>query len=352
MSTRSAVHRLVAIALVAGAAVALVGLTMRPQPVSDPTGGQEVSEAVVGFGHFDVDSGVLDVHATSPARVTRVCVAEGTAVQKGDALFEVDDHAARQLLREAEAHLTLAKARREDARTAASRHESLVAQQEAAVEVRVHVLAAARILSARKEDLADKGLLDKSEALAAREQVLQAEALLRAEREKLRELKLTQPADLVAVAEAEVSAAGARFDQARLNLEECVVRSPRDATVLRVRTAVGQWAGVRPELPALQLCPREERIVRLEILQQYAGRVRVGDAASVEDDPATGRTWQGTVERLSDWITRRRSHSLEPFELNDVNTLEALIRLHPEPDGVRIGQRVLVRISPRVPKAP
>jgi multidrug resistance efflux pump len=337
---------------VAGAAVVLLGLTVRTLPVSDQTISQEVSQAVVGFGHFDVDSGALDVHATSPARVTRVCVVEGTAVQKGDPLFEVDDRAARQRLREAEALLTLAKVRRDDARSAASRHESLVAQQEAAVEARVHVLAAARTLWARKGDLANKDVLDKSEVQAAQEQVLQAEALLRAEREKLRELKLTQPANLVAAAEAEVSAAEARVDQARLSLEECVVRSPVDATVLRVRTAVGQWAGVRPELPALQVCPREERLVRLEIPQQYAARVRVGDVASVEDDPATGRTWQGTVLRLSDWITRRRSRSLEPFELNDVHTLEALIRIHPEPNDVRIGQRVLVRITPGVPNAP
>jgi multidrug resistance efflux pump len=339
-----------AVALVAGAAVVLVQQT--ELLVSDRTGGQEVSQAVVGFGYFDVDSGVLDVHATSPARVTRVCVVEGTAVQKGDPLFEVDDRAARQLLREAEAHLTLAKVRREDARSAASRHESLVAQQEAAVEARLHALAAARTLLARKGELANKDLLNKLEMQTAQEQVLQAEALLRAEREKLREIKLTQPANLVAAAEAEVSAAGARLEQARLNLEERVVRSPADATVLRVRTAVGQWAGARPELPALQLCPREERIVRLEIQQQYAGRVRVGDAASVEDDPATGLTWRGTVKRLSDWITRRRTRSLEPFELNDVHTLEALIRIHPEPTGVRIGQRVLVRITPGVPNAP
>jgi multidrug resistance efflux pump len=330
----------------------MLGLTVSMLPFSDATRGQEVSEAVVGFGHFDVASGVLDVHGTSPARVTRVCVAEGSAVQKGDALFEVDDRAARQLLREAEAHLTLVKVRREDARSAASRHDSLVTQQEAAVEAHVHVLAAARILSARKEQLAEKSLLDKSEAQAAQEQVLQAEALLRAEREKLRDLKLTEPANLVAAAEAEVGAAAARVDQARLNLEEYIVRSPVDATVLRVRAAVGQWAGVRPELPALQLCPREERIVRLEIPQQYAGRVRVGDAAAVEDDPATGQTWQGTVQRLSEWITRRRSRSLEPFELTDVDTLEALIRIHPEPTDVRIGQRVLVRITPGVPKAP
>jgi multidrug resistance efflux pump len=332
--------------------VVLVGLTAEKLHVSDHTGGQEVSQVVVGFGYFDVESGVLDVHATSPARVTRVCVVEGTTVRKGKPLFQVDGRAALQFLREAEAHLTLAKVRREDARSAASRHESLVAQQEAVIEARVQVLAAGRSLWARAKDLANNELLDKLEAQIAQEQVLQAEALLRAEREKLRELKLTRPANLLAAAESQVCAAGARLEQARINLEECVVRSPVDATVLRVRTAVGQWAGVRPELPAMQLCPREERIVRLEMQQQFAARVRIGDAASVEDDPATGLTWQGTVQRLSDWITRRRSRALEPFELNDVHTVEALIRIHPEPNGVRIGQRVLVRITPSVPKAP
>jgi multidrug resistance efflux pump len=337
---------------VAAAAVALVGLIVRILPGSDQTGGQEVSRAVVGFGHFDVESGVLDVHSASPARVTRVCVVEGAAVQKGDPLFKVDDRAARQFLREAEAHLTRAKVRREDARSAVSRRKSLLAQQEAVVEAHVHVLAAARALWTYKRDLVNKDLLNKLEAQAAQEQVLQAEALVRAEREKLRELKLTKPANLVAACEAEVSAAGARVAQARLNLGECVVRSPVDATILRVRTAVGQWAGVRPDLPALQLCPREERIVRLEIQQQYAAQVHLGDLASVEDDPATGLTWHGTVQRLSNWITRRRSRSLEPFELNDVRTLEVLIRIRPKPTGVRIGQRVLVRITPGVAKAP
>jgi multidrug resistance efflux pump len=347
MNTRSTVRGLVAVALVAGGAVLMVGLAGRTLPVSEQTGdGPQASQAVVGFGHFDVASGVLDIHAASPARVTRVCVVEGTAVQKGDPLFEVDDRAARQLLREAEAHLTLTKVRREDAGLAVSRHESLVAQQETAVETRLHGVAAARALWTRKEDLVKLQLLEKLEAQIVKEQLLQAEALLRAEREKLRELKLTQPTNLVAAAEAEVIAAGARLERARLNLEECVVRSPVDATVLRLQTAVGRWAGVRPELPALQLCPREERIVRLEIQQQYAARVRVGDAASVEDDPPTGLIWQGTVQRLSDWITRRRSRPLEPFELNDVHTLEALIRIHPGPNGVRIGQRVLVRITP------
>jgi membrane fusion protein (multidrug efflux system) len=352
MIMRSAVRGLAAVALVAVGGAALVGLSGRMLPGSDQTGGEPVTPAVVGFGQFDVDSGVLDVHAVHPGRVTRVCVAEGTAVRKGDPLFQMDDRAAEQLLREAEAHLALTKARREDAGSATARHEALVAQQEAVIDARLHGLAAARTVVTRKGDLAGKQLLDTLEAQTAQEQLLQAEALLRAEREKLRELKLTRPANLVAAAEAEFLAAGARVEQARLNLEECVVRSPVDATVLRVRTAAGQWAGVRPELPALQLCPRQERVVRLEIQQQYAARVRVGDAATVEDDPPTGRTWPGTVLRLSDWITQRRSRSLDPFELNDVQTLETLIRLRPEPAGVRIGQRVLVRITPGVPAAP
>jgi hypothetical protein len=51
------------------------------------------------------------------------------------------------------------------------------------------------------------------------------------------------------------------------------------------------------------------------------------------------------VIRVSDWYTHRRSILQEPFQLNDVRTLEWLIALDPGQQPLRIGQRVRVTIT-------
>ena len=54
-------------------------------------------------------------------------------------------------------------------------------------------------------------------------------------------------------------------------------------------------------------------------------------------------SWDGTVRRVSDWYTHRRSMLQEPLQYNDVRTLEVIIDLDkPQPGGMKIGQRVRV----------
>ncbi len=329
-----------------GLAVLIWVLAQFLQPAGDTADVEPGPPLVIGFGHVDVHSGTLDVFPAAPGRVVRIYVQEGEEVRKGQPLFEMDDRLARERLREAEASQALAQVRLDEACLAPARHRSLVAQQKAAVEARENALAAARWLLTRQEQMLKSNLVTGQEVRAARAQAQQLEARLRAEREKLGELQLSRPANQIAVAEAEVLAAQARLGQAKLSLDECTVRSPVAATVLRLRTAVGQWAGPRPDLPALYLCPRQERIVRVEIQQQYANRVGPGSPAWIEDDPPTGLAWRGTVQLVSNWITRRRSLSLEPYELSDVRTVEVIVRIDSGSGPVRFGQRVLVRLGP------
>jgi hypothetical protein len=49
--------------------------------------------------------------------------------------------------------------------------------------------------------------------------------------------------------------------------------------------------------------------------------------------------------RVSDWFTQRRSMLQEPFQYNDVRTLECIVYLDPGSGPVRIGQRVRVTIK-------
>src|SRR5207302_71228 len=96
--------------------------------------------------------------------------------------------------------------------------------------------------------------------------------------------------------------------------------------------------------PAVLFCPDTPRLVRAEIDQEFASLVAVGQSAVIEDDTQPGISWRGTVLRLSDWYTQRRSVVLDPLQFNDVRTIECLISL----DGgqvPRIGQRMRVRIG-------
>ena len=59
------------------------------------------------------------------------------------------------------------------------------------------------------------------------------------------------------------------------------------------------------------------RVIRAEILQEWASRVNEGQEAVIEDDTRTGLRWHGKVKHLSDWYTHRRSMLKEPFQYND-----------------------------------
>ena len=61
--------------------------------------------------------------------------------------------------------------------------------------------------------------------------------------------------------------------------------------------------------------------------QEFAGRVAVGQTATIQDDTTTTTTWHGKVIRVSDWYTQRRTILPEPIQLHDIRTLECIVEL-------------------------
>src|SRR5262249_16255631 len=123
------------------------------------------------------------------------------------------------------------------------------------------------------------------------------------------------------------------------------IKAPTAGTVLRVLVNPGEMLGTARREPAVQFCPKGQRLVRAEVEQEFAGSVSLGQAAAVQDDSKAGTTWAGKVSRISDWYTQRRSIIQEPLQINDVRTLECLIALDPGQPQLRIGQRVRVSIG-------
>jgi multidrug resistance efflux pump len=86
-------------------------------------------------------------------------------------------------------------------------------------------------------------------------------------------------------------------------------------------------------------------VVRADLEQEFLGRVKEGMKATVRDDArADSPTWTGKVIRVGQVVARKKTILLEPGEMNDVRTVECVVALDGNPDGLLVGQRMRVRL--------
>jgi multidrug resistance efflux pump len=298
---------------------------------------------IVCGGLVDAESGVAGL--ALPGRVVAIPVVEGQHVEANAELVRFDDKLLAGRVEETEAGVAAAELAVAEAARLPRQQAARRAQQEAALAAAGSRIAAAKAVVDQKRRLRSLNQLAPEDVAAAEALLAEAESGERAERARLAELDLADPMAKQRQAEVEVRAAKARRDLARQTVAECVLRAPAPGTVLRINFALGDTLGLSPQ-SVLTFRPDGPLVVRAEVEQESAGRVAVGQRVTVQDEAnPDGPRWPGQVVRLSDWITRRRSVLLEPDQLNDVRTLEAVVRLDGEVP-VRIGQRVRVRIHP------
>jgi multidrug resistance efflux pump len=303
-------------------------------------------EGLVCFGQVDLLHGVTALYPLQPGRVTEVLVEEGQTVPAGAPLVRLGDSPARSRVAEAQAALDEAEIRLKQAQNLPEQQRSRIAQQQDAVDAMSERLSAARRQHLRQEKLVQDQLADKNDLDASGDHVKELEAMLRGEKKRLDDLQRQDIRDDIRRAEKEVAVMKARRDQAQLSLEECVLEAPRRGTVLRLLVGPGDVLGAQAKQPAVQFAAEGAQIVRADVEQEFVGRVAVGQPALIEDETQSGRVWKGKVQRIADWITQRRSVLQEPFDFNDVRTVETLIALNSGQPSLRIGQRVRVRIGP------
>jgi multidrug resistance efflux pump len=305
----------------------------------------------VCFGRVDVRSGVVPLHPIQAGRVAQVYVKEGQDIQAGETLLVLDKQLAEQLVTQARQDVEGAKTQLELAGKLRKQQQLREAQQQAAVDVaRARLTQAEAVLSRRKEFVA-LGQAQEKDLVPLMAQVEEAQAALRGEERKLDELRLLRaepgqrPLELRR-AEVDVAVKESRLRQAEIGLAECALRAPVNGTVLRVLVNKGDVLATSANRPAILFAPDEELIVRAEVEQEVAARVHKGQFVVIEDDAADNCAWNGKVEELSRWYAQRRSILLEPGQLNDARTLEAIVRITggASSPGVplRIGQRVRV----------
>ena len=108
----------------------------------------------------------------------------------------------------------------------------------------------------------------------------------------------------------------------------------------------GEILGPNPTRPAVEFLPKGALIVRAEVLQEWAHRVKEGQEVDITDDTYQGPTYKGKVYQLSPWFTQKRNLIIEPFTYNDVRFLECLVHVTSDSEQpLRVGQRVRVKIK-------
>lgn len=317
-------------------------------PAAGDRGASAAPPMVVAIGLADTPNGVVHLYPVQSGRVVKV-VAEGAAVKKDDVLLELDARLAEYRKREADADLQAAKAQLEQAKKLPEKHEAQIKQQQAAVEsAKLARSAANREYEIRKKNYDDKIVTSRlDEVLASEDMVKSLDAKIKVEDNKLAELKLYDPQVDLKKAEADVNAKKARFDQADLAVKECKVLAPQAGHVLRVQANVGEILGPNPRQSAIQFIPDGPRMVRAEVIQEWAQWVKEGQEVTIEDDTYAGAQWKGEIVRVAEGYQHKRERILEPFYVNDVRTLECLVKVTSGDAPLRIGQRVRVNIKPK-----
>lgn len=319
------------------------GKAAAQNPPADPP-----PPVVIALGLVDGDPTVTKPAVLSQG-IVREIVAEGTQVKKGDMLMRLDSTLAQATLDQANADLKAAREEHHQALDLPKQHELKIEQQQKVVAAheanrrKVKIEQDRKIAEYEKEaSKFNQSILDVLE-----EGLKHADFLIAAEKAKLDEVKLFKPQSKINEALAKVKAKEAQAAAAQWALDQCTLTAPADGLVLRVTASVGEVLvpNLPGQAPPIQFLPKGPKIVRAEVLQEWAHLVKVGQEVVIEDDSYQGPSWQGKVRYISYWFAEKRNRIIEPFMLNDVRTLECVVEVTQEDPLLRIGQRVRAKIK-------
>lgn len=259
---------------------------------------------VAGTGIVEPSSELVQIGSALPGLVTDLRVQPGDFVTRGQPLFTVDDRAAQAQLREAEAGITEARAAIAEARTA----RATAAQQ----------LALYRAVD-------DPAAVSRAEVIAAEGEVAAA-----AQRLQLAEARLAQ--------------AQARANSSRTEIGRLTVRAPIAGEILGVNIRPGEYVATQgggSAAPLIEMGETRPLHVRIDIDEEQAGRVALGQAATVSPRGAAGRQVQAAFVRAEPLVVPKRSLTNSAQERVDVRVLQVIYALPAEArDLFRVGQQV------------
>ena len=262
---------------------------------------------VAGSGIVEPSSEVIQIGSALSGLVTGLSGQPGDRVSEGQTLFTVDDRAARSQLREANAAIAEARAAIAEAQSA---------QRTAASQLALY----------RNVD---------DPAAVSRSEVIRAEGEASAAAERLR------------LARARLDAAQARAGSAQTELGRLTVRAPIAGEILSVNIRKGEYVstmGGGGSQPFIEMGQTQPMHVRIDIDEEQAPRLALGEPATVSPRGASSQQVQATFVRAEPRVVPKRSLTNSAAERVDVRVLQVIYELPADSVGdnglFRVGQQV------------
>jgi HlyD family secretion protein len=279
--------------------VGLLGIAVVAVFLWQKYGGNDVADTLAS-GNGRIEAVEIDVSPKMPGRVKDILAREGDFVTAGQVVARMDAEVLEAQLRETEAQMRQAESAVATARSQLAQREAEKAAQLAVLAQREAELDIARKRYARSSVLAKEGASSQQEADDDSASVKGAEAAVGAVRAQIAaaDAAIATARSQVVGAESAVEAAKASIQRIRADIEDSILRSPRDG---RVQYRVAQLGEVLPAGGVvLNLVDLSDVYMTFFLPTREAGRVALGAEARLTLDALPGRVIPARVSFVAD----------------------------------------------------
>ncbi|MFN0133041.1 MAG: HlyD family secretion protein [Phycisphaerales bacterium] len=342
--------RTIVIPLVALAGIALAVQTVRSenrqQPAAPPVAApakSPYSASVAGAGLVEASTQNIAIGAPVAGVVVEVPVVAGAQVKAGDALFRVDDRAAKAELEVRRAALRGAEAELEQL-VAQPRSEDLPPARARVAETRA-ILEDLRAQLANWEAVPDKRAVAQDTLSSKRFAVKTAESRLAESEAQLALLEAGAWGPLKKVAEARVASARASMEAAQTEVDRLTVRAPVSGQVLQVNIRVGEYAPANAGSGLVLMGETRTLHVRVDVDENDAWRLKPGASARASLRGNSALKVELKFVRIEPYVIPKRSLTGDSSERVDTRVLQVIYAFAGDALPVYPGQQMDVFID-------
>jgi len=300
-------------------------------------GGQSVAAAprpaaherfVAAGGLVEPASEARELAATVVGRIVKMNVEEGSHVSAGDTIAEIENDDLKAQMAGAQANLSARENELARLQTGARAQEISAARAELREAEAVAVMARATLerrtaLGAKQavsQEAVDQARADRDTAEAHRDLMAQRLSLL-----------IAPPrVEDVAIAQANLEAARARFAEIAAQFEKTLVRSPIDGVVLKLYRRAGETVSNLPPTPIANVGDLSRLRVRADIDETDVAHIAVGQIVWITADAYRDKRFRGTITHIGFQLGPKNFRREDnPEERVDTKVLEAMIDLEP-----------------------